>query len=106
MPNRQTRNIPAKPLRLNRVMVGIALSCSIMATTAFSSVVNALTLSDAWVAAKANEPQYLKSQIDVQIGEADVDSSRAAYCQTFLRVQVQTGVTLTVMRSQASMGSD
>ncbi|MDO6499150.1 TolC family protein [Photobacterium sanguinicancri] len=77
MPNRQMRNLTAKPLRLNRVMAGITLTCSVMVTTAFSPIVNALTLSDAWLAAKANEPQYLKSQIDVQIGEADVDRSRA-----------------------------
>ncbi|KXI23413.1 TolC family protein [Photobacterium sanguinicancri] len=77
MLNRNMLTLTIKPLRLNRVMAGIALTCSVMAVTAFSPVVNAITLSDAWLAAKANEPQYLKSQIDVQIGEADVDSSRA-----------------------------
>ncbi|OAN11638.1 hypothetical protein A3K86_22240 [Photobacterium jeanii] len=53
----------------------LALACGLVL---FTGQASALTLSQAWQAAKENEPEYLKSQLNEQISQANVVQTKSA----------------------------
>jgi len=55
-----------------------ALCLSALSTAMLSAPANAITLEQAWQAAKKNDPDFKQAQIGVSLGESEVDTSRSA----------------------------